>query len=173
MSGERVLRSHLDDFHWTGHAMAAFTALKETMVDTPVLALPNFSIPFVLENDASGVGVEFVIRIDHKSLHNLLTQTQTLEQHQFLSKLLGFRYTIVYIPDASNQAVDALSRAQDSEALVATGQFFSQSYPTSSNIVVLKEELVQDQYAKQIIDALQNNLASWPQWKLVGKLPLF
>ncbi|KAJ0101241.1 hypothetical protein Patl1_05261 [Pistacia atlantica] len=67
-------------------------------------------------------------------------------------------------------AADALSRAHDSEAPVATGQLFSLSYPTSSDIVVLEEELVQDQYAKQIIDALQNNLGNWLQWKLVGKL---
>ncbi|KAJ0044986.1 hypothetical protein Pint_05156 [Pistacia integerrima] len=71
---------------------------------------------------------------------------------------------------ASNQAADALSRAHDSEAPVATGQLFSLSYPTTSDIVVLEEELVQDQYAKQIIDALQNNLGNWLQWKLVGKL---
>ncbi|KAJ0013666.1 hypothetical protein Pint_20106 [Pistacia integerrima] len=169
------------------------------MIDTPILALLNFSIPFVLETDASSIGIGavlmqnhhpitfysrklsktmqgkstyiremfaitsivakwhqylFIIQTDHKSLHNLLTQTiQTPKQQQFLSKLLGFRYTIVYKPDASN----ALSQAQDLEAPVATGQLFSLSYPTSSDIVVLEEELVQDQYAKQIIDELQNN----------------
>ncbi|KAJ0095754.1 hypothetical protein Patl1_15585 [Pistacia atlantica] len=54
-----------DNFHWTDHAMAASTALKEAMVDTPILALPNFSIPFVLENDALGVGIGVVLMQNH------------------------------------------------------------------------------------------------------------
>jgi hypothetical protein len=39
-------------FHWTPEAEMAFQQLKQTMVSTLVLALPDFNIPFVIETDA-------------------------------------------------------------------------------------------------------------------------
>lgn len=79
----------------------------------------------------------------------------------------------MYKLDASNHVVNALSWAHDSEAPTAIGQLFLLSYPTSSNIGVLEDELTHDQYDKQIIDEFQINPGNWSQWKLVGKLLLF
>lgn len=43
-----------DSFGWNEAAEAAFTKLKMALTTVPVLALPNFSQPFVIETDASG-----------------------------------------------------------------------------------------------------------------------
>ena len=46
-----------DAFKWTPATESALSQLKVAMTKTPVLALPDFSKPFILECDASGGGV--------------------------------------------------------------------------------------------------------------------
>ncbi|XP_057252042.1 uncharacterized protein LOC130592021 [Beta vulgaris subsp. vulgaris] len=67
-----------DAFGWTEEADQAFRALKTAMTNTPVLALPNFKIPFILETDASGYGVGAVLMQNNHPI-------------AFYSKLLGPR----------------------------------------------------------------------------------
>lgn len=50
-----------DSFTWTDLAREAFQALKVAMSQAPVLALPNFSQPFLIECDASGIGIGAVL----------------------------------------------------------------------------------------------------------------
>jgi hypothetical protein len=45
-----------DDFSWNDKAAAAFQALKAAVTSAPVLALPDFARPFVIECDASTYG---------------------------------------------------------------------------------------------------------------------
>ena len=53
-----------DAFHWTDEATKAFHALKTALSSPPVLSLPNFSKPFVVETDASGARVGAVLSQD-------------------------------------------------------------------------------------------------------------
>lgn len=50
-----------DQFHWGDEAHAAFEELKSAMTKVPVLALPDFNIPFAIETDASGSGMGDVL----------------------------------------------------------------------------------------------------------------
>lgn len=55
-----------DAFTWSSNVDAAFQQLKVAMTQGPVLALPDFSAPFIVETDASGVGMGAVlIQKDH------------------------------------------------------------------------------------------------------------
>ena len=64
-------------------------------------------------------GRHFLVRTDHYSLKFLLDQRlSTVPQHQWISKLLGFDFTVEYRPGRLNSAADALSR-RDEEAAAA------------------------------------------------------
>lgn len=49
------------NFHGTDEATTTFNKLKECMSTTPVLALPDYSIPFTIEMDASALGIGAVL----------------------------------------------------------------------------------------------------------------
>lgn len=60
------------------------------------------------------LGREFIIRTDHRSLKELLTQViQTLEQQRFLGKLMEFHFIVEYKPGRDNMAADSQSRVPD------------------------------------------------------------
>jgi hypothetical protein len=48
-------------FIWIDESQKAFDHMKEGMGTCPVLALPNFTLPFVLEWDASNEGIEAIL----------------------------------------------------------------------------------------------------------------
>lgn len=43
---------HKNSFEWNEEAAGAFERLKGAMMSMAVLAIPNFSLPFVIETDA-------------------------------------------------------------------------------------------------------------------------
>jgi len=65
-------------FHWTPSAITTFHSLKQAMLHPPVLRLPDFNQPFVIECDASGSGLGAVLM-------------QTRQPIAFLSKALKGR----------------------------------------------------------------------------------
>ncbi|MCH84607.1 Ty3/gypsy retrotransposon protein, partial [Trifolium medium] len=50
-----------DNFKWNQEATDAFLKLKHIMTTSPVLALPNFNLPFEVECDAAGRGIGAVL----------------------------------------------------------------------------------------------------------------
>ena len=51
-------------FVWTDNTEQAFTLLKQQLISAPVLALPDFSRPFVIETDACDRGIGVVLQQD-------------------------------------------------------------------------------------------------------------
>jgi len=68
----------LKTFQWSPEAQQAFQHIKQAMTNTPVLAMPNFNLPFTVETDACGEGLGAV----------LMQQGQPIA---FLSKALAER----------------------------------------------------------------------------------
>jgi hypothetical protein len=63
-------------FVWSNEQQVAFDTLKQALISAPVLALPNFSRPFIIETDACDDGMGAVLMQDGHPL-------------AFLSKALG------------------------------------------------------------------------------------
>ena len=57
-----------DEFHWFDTALIAFNKLKAAVAQPPVLALLDFSKPFIIECDALGFGLGAVLMQDHRPL---------------------------------------------------------------------------------------------------------
>ncbi|GJS23360.1 putative mitochondrial protein [Tanacetum coccineum] len=81
-------------YKWTDEAQVAFENLKVAMQKAPVLALPDFTKPFEVETDASGVGIGAVLQ-------------QNGHPIAYMSKTLSIKH----------QTADALSRVQSAELL--------------------------------------------------------
>nr|XP_051214860.1 uncharacterized protein LOC127332582 [Lolium perenne] len=160
----RLLRR--DAFSRDEEAATAFAALQRALTTGPVLQMPDFNEPFVVDCDAYGIGFgavlhqgegplaffsrpfaarhhklaayereliglvqavrhwraylwgrTFRVRTDHYSLKFLLDQRlSTVPQHQWISKLFGFDFTVEYRPGRLNIVADALSRRDVDDA---------------------------------------------------------
>lgn len=56
-----LLKKDKVKFVWTGGAAKALENLKRALVTTPILATPDYSLPFVVQTDASDVGLGAVL----------------------------------------------------------------------------------------------------------------
>ena len=57
VSPQHALTQEGTQWVWTEGCMNAFFELKKLLMSSPLLALPNFSLDFVLDTDASGDGL--------------------------------------------------------------------------------------------------------------------
>ena len=69
-------------FQWSNDCQNAFTALKTHLTSAPILALPDWSRPFVLDTDASDTGIGAVLSQFHQdgSEHVIAYASRTLNK---------------------------------------------------------------------------------------------
>ncbi|KAL0540053.1 hypothetical protein IC582_024281 [Cucumis melo] len=98
-------------FKWDENATLAFESLKLAMTTIPVLVLPDWSLPFMIETDASGSGLGAVLsqnghpiaffsqklspRAQSKSIYERELMAVVLSVQKWRHYLLGRRFTII------------------------------------------------------------------------------
>ncbi|KAJ0810360.1 putative nucleotidyltransferase, Ribonuclease H [Helianthus annuus] len=106
-----LLKKSVEPFEWSSSAQEAFVTLKHLLSSAPVLRLPDFSKPFILETDASGTGIGAVLSQEHhplaffsQKLSDRLQQASAYTREMYaitqsIAKwrqyLLGHRFTII------------------------------------------------------------------------------
>ena len=117
-------------FEWSTECQSAFESLKSSIVQSPVLAYPNFELDFVLETDASvkGLGAVLSLRQADGVLHPVafasrslspaernysVTDLETLavvwDMHHFRAYLYGHKVTVVTDLSAVKAVLGALN----------------------------------------------------------------
>jgi hypothetical protein len=59
--GHYLTTSKKGDFQWTDKQITTFEQIKQALCSTPVLALPDFLKPFILETNASDKSIGAVL----------------------------------------------------------------------------------------------------------------
>lgn len=79
-----ALTSPSKPFSWSSECQQSFENLKSLLCCTPVLSAPDFSLPFKLEVDASGVGAGAVLlQEDHQGIvHPVSYFSRKFNKHQ-------------------------------------------------------------------------------------------
>ncbi|KAD4385582.1 hypothetical protein E3N88_25751 [Mikania micrantha] len=143
-------------------AAAAFDKLKQALITTHVLCLPNFNVPFIVECDASSEGV------DHFTLKFLLEQrVTTSELQRLLMNLIPYDFSIIYCSGKENQGADALSRRPQDAALLT----LVVSYCIDVSDIYVGFSM--DPYTANIISSLKSDPTLAPNYKLVDQALLY
>ncbi|KAA0041916.1 transposon Tf2-1 polyprotein isoform X1 [Cucumis melo var. makuwa] len=175
-----------NSFKWDEEATVAFENLKLAMTIIPILALPDWSLPFMVETDASDSGLGAVLsqnghpitffsqklspRTQSKSIYEreLMAREVQPQFQKWLTKLLGYDFEILYQPGLQNKAVDALSKVENLPEL---------NKMSTSGIVdmeIVTKEVEKDEELQQLTQKLQSDHPpegkySWVNGKLLYK----
>ena len=77
------------DFFWSDDCQVTFDSLKQLLVDSPLLVFPDFSRGFVMETDASRIGLGAVLaqEVEDGTLHPVGRTLQPHEQNYGATEL--------------------------------------------------------------------------------------
>ncbi|GJZ51370.1 ty3-gypsy retrotransposon protein [Tanacetum coccineum] len=114
------------------------------------------------------LGRHFLIRTDHYTLKFLLEQRiTTTEQQRLLLKLMPYDFSISHRAGKENKGADALSRRPHS------GELLTLSVPYCVEIIDIKRGRQQDYYSVNILQQLQDNPSSVPDFYSHDQLLFF
>jgi hypothetical protein len=103
-------------------------------------------------------GRPFKVKTDQQSLKYLLEQkAATIPQQRWISKLMGYDFTIEYKKGKENQVADALSRQFEASFDSAVLSLSLISFPTPTWVDELKASYAQDPATQSILLSLQQN----------------
>nr|GEU70257.1 hypothetical protein [Tanacetum cinerariifolium] len=165
------IASHLTDilkkpsFTWNAVANTAFTKLKDVMTHLITLALTNFSEPFDLTTDASGVAIGTVLSQNDKPIsffrkkssdRTQANSTYIRELYPISNKKMATISTGSKVLSKENNVADALSRLD-------TANIMAISSPRATWLDELRLYYKNDPEGQKMIEQLKQNSHQIPQ----------
>ncbi|KAK7879003.1 hypothetical protein WMY93_034163, partial [Mugilogobius chulae] len=96
---------------WTDEHKRVVAKLIDILTNPPVLAYPNFDLPFILHTDASNEGLGAVLyQRQNNKLRVIGTARLNAVGHRWVGELADFHFDIKYRPGKMNSDADTLSR---------------------------------------------------------------
>ncbi|KAL4588404.1 hypothetical protein LXL04_001290 [Taraxacum kok-saghyz] len=109
------------------------------------------------------LGRSFTVFTDQKSLRHLLEQRiTTSDQQNWLSKLMGYQFSIAYKPGHENRAADALSRIHEGSELLS--MVSSPQWLDGKNLL---DGYDSDAHIQKMIKNLNSDPFSYPKYTLI------
>ncbi|TYK22628.1 transposon Tf2-1 polyprotein isoform X1 [Cucumis melo var. makuwa] len=139
-------------FKWIVETEEAFVKLKNAMMTLTVFALPDFSLPFEIETDASGYGIRVVL-IQAKRLIAYYSHTLALrDRARQFTKANQWLLCLQYRDGdrLENNAVDAISR------MPPTMHLHNLFAPTIIDLKVIIEKVERDSKLQKVIVELND-----------------
>ena len=150
-------------FHWDKECQSAFECLKALLLNAPVLAAPDFSVPFKLMVDASDIGAGVILiqessdGLDHpvcyysKKFNKCQKNYSTIEK-ELLAIILGLQHFEAYISPSSYSVViysdhnplTFLSRIRNSNQRLLRWSLFLQEYDLQIKHIKGRDNIVAD-----------------------------
>ncbi|GJU15633.1 reverse transcriptase [Tanacetum coccineum] len=142
-------------YKWSGATQQAFEALKLAMSQALVLKLPNFNEPFIVETDASGIGVGAVLQ---QGGHPIAYMSKDLapKHHSLSNYKKEFLPVLQALEDNENIPADALSRIPNTSELLQ----LTCSTVSSELYERIKEGWTKENELQAIVHKLQQDSAS-------------
>ncbi|KAA0043343.1 putative ribose-5-phosphate isomerase 4 [Cucumis melo var. makuwa] len=158
----------LGAFKWNDEAQLAFNRLQEAMMTLPVLALPDFSVPFEVEIDASGYGVGAVLMWNKRPIaffHHTLAlrdRAKPVYERELMAVVLVVQRWIPYllgrkfVVKTDQRSLKFLLEQRVIQPHIKNG--LRNFDGALIDLKVIKEEVEKDDHLKEILRKLKNGL---------------
>ncbi|KAL1254904.1 hypothetical protein QQF64_012965 [Cirrhinus molitorella] len=114
--GSKDKRRASESFTWSSDCQAAFDTLKLCLMSPPILAYPDFGLPFILTTDGSHQVHGACVSQNQMSRMVVAFASRGLEVEQrWVAQLAEFNFEVLYKPGRLNTNADALSRLPSEE----------------------------------------------------------
>eukprot|EP00731_Ephydatia_muelleri_P035045 Em0093g14a len=162
------LTEHAVNFSWTAECQEAFENLRSRLTRAPILAFPDYTLPFVLDTDASDLGIGAV-----------LSQVSSLGQEQIIALFNGFKtlknlrdslqdgwssyrnttFEVIHRKGRNHNNADALSRLSEGDSPQSNNiTVVSIDSPVVEKRKVMREEQLQDDVVGPVLKAVESDL---------------
>eukprot|EP00731_Ephydatia_muelleri_P031261 Em0022g775a len=173
----KLTRKTEGGFKWNSECQNAFQHLKHLLVSPPILAYPQFQLPFVVTLDASSCAIGAVLSQEHEGEEKVIAywsrQLSKAEQNystierealavvaavkEFFPYLYGKSFNLL----TDHNPLTSLRGLKDTGGRITRWLLFLQQVDIALNIVLvrLKREQAADEFTSKIVRAIENGMS--------------